>query len=98
MLAELARSNSPVRPSSRSPSTSAGYATAAPPSCPGSVRKSSVAGGEFHDGTPANDALLVQLVRGTPGRGTLGRGPRSRGEPRINVSSCSFVVTLHGLA
>jgi hypothetical protein len=47
-----------------------------------------VAGGEFHDGTPANDALLVQL----------GRGPRSRGEPRINISSCSFVVTLHGLA
>jgi osmotically-inducible protein OsmY len=52
-----------------------------------------VAGGEFHDGTPANDALLVQLVRGP-----LGRGARSRGEPRINISSCSFVVTLHGLA
>jgi len=34
---------------------------------------------------PANDALLVQLVRGALGR-----------RPRINVSSCSFVVTLHG--
>jgi osmotically-inducible protein OsmY len=52
-----------------------------------------VAAGESRDGTPANDALLVQLVRGE-----LGRDPRSRGEPRINVSSCSFVVTLHGLA
>ena len=38
---------------------------------------------------PANDALLVQLVRGALGR-------RSRGTPRINVSSCSSVVTLHG--
>jgi osmotically-inducible protein OsmY len=38
---------------------------------------------------PANDALLVQLVRSALGR-------RSRGTPRINVSSCSFVVTLHG--
>jgi osmotically-inducible protein OsmY len=38
---------------------------------------------------PANDALLVQLVRGALGR-------RSRGMLRINVSSCSFVVTLHG--
>jgi hypothetical protein len=47
-----------------------------------------VAAGESRDGTPANDALLVQL----------GRGPRSRGEPRINIRSCSFVVTLHGLA
>jgi osmotically-inducible protein OsmY len=37
---------------------------------------------------PANDALLVQLVRGALGR-------RSGGS-RINVSSCSFVVTLHG--
>ena len=39
--------------------------------------------------SPANDALLAQLVRGalgTSGRGTSG----------INVSSCSFVVTLHG--
>ena len=48
---------------------------------------------EQPDGTPANDALLVQIVRGT-----LGRHPRLRGGPRINVSSCSFVVTLHGLA
>ena len=48
---------------------------------------------QHHDGTPANDALLVQIVRGT-----LGYHPRLRGEPRINVSSCSFVVTLHGLA
>ena len=42
---------------------------------------------------PANDAHLVQLVRGA-----LGRRPRPRGRPRINVSSCSFVVTLHGTA
>jgi osmotically-inducible protein OsmY len=40
-----------------------------------------------------NDAHLVQLVRGA-----LGRCPRSRGRPRVNVSSCSFVVTLHGTA
>jgi osmotically-inducible protein OsmY len=38
---------------------------------------------------PANDALLVQLVRGALGR-------RRRKTPRINVSSCSCVVTLHG--
>jgi osmotically-inducible protein OsmY len=38
---------------------------------------------------PANDALLAQLVRGALRR-------RSRGMSRINVSSCSFVVTLHG--
>ena len=37
------------------------------------------------DAAPANDALLIQLVRGALGR-----------HPRINVSSCSFVVTLHG--
>jgi osmotically-inducible protein OsmY len=43
----------------------------------------------FDKGAPANDALLVQLVRGALGR-------RSMGRPRINVSSCSFVVTLHG--
>ena len=49
--------------------------------------------GESPDGKPANDALLVQLVRGA-----LGRDPRLLGGPRINVSSCSFVVTLHGLA
>ena len=45
------------------------------------------------DETPANDAMLVQIVRGA-----LGRHPRLRGGPRINVSSCSFVVMLHGLA
>lgn len=38
---------------------------------------------------PANDAHLVQLVRGALGR-------RWRGTSGINVSSCSFVVTLHG--
>jgi osmotically-inducible protein OsmY len=43
--------------------------------------------------SPANDAHLVQLVRGA-----LGRRPRPRGRPRINVSSCSFAVTLHGIA
>ncbi len=43
----------------------------------------------FEEGAPANDALLVQLVRGALGR-------CSRGVPRINVGSCSFVVTLHG--
>jgi osmotically-inducible protein OsmY len=42
------------------------------------------------DSVPANDALLVQLVRSALGR-------RSRGTSRINVSSCSFVVTLHGV-
>ena len=40
---------------------------------------------------PANDALLIQLVRGA-------LGGRSPGAPRINVSSCSCVVTLHGIA
>ena len=43
--------------------------------------------------SPANDAHLVQLVRGA-----LGRRLRPRGRQRINVSSCSFVVTLHGTA
>lgn len=38
---------------------------------------------------PANDALLAQLVRGALGR-------NGRGTSGINVSSCSFVVTLHG--
>ena len=38
---------------------------------------------------PANDALLAQLVRGALGRS-------GRGASGINVSSCSFVVTLHG--
>ena len=41
------------------------------------------------EGAPANDALLVQLVRGALGRS-------SRGMLRINVSSCSFVLTLDG--
>jgi osmotically-inducible protein OsmY len=44
-------------------------------------------------GTPANDALLVQLVRGA-----LGRQGRYSGSPRINVGSCKLVVTLHGIA
>ncbi len=43
----------------------------------------------FEEGAPANDALLVQHVRGALGRS-------ARGTSRINVSSCSFVVTLHG--
>jgi len=38
---------------------------------------------------PANDALLAQLVRGALGRS-------GKGTSGINVSSCSFVVTLHG--
>jgi osmotically-inducible protein OsmY len=38
---------------------------------------------------PANDALLAQLVRGA-------LGSSGRGTSGINVSSCSFVVTLHG--
>jgi osmotically-inducible protein OsmY len=38
---------------------------------------------------PANDALLAQLVRGALGRS-------GRGTSGINVSSCSFVITLHG--
>ena len=38
---------------------------------------------------PANDALLAQLVRGALGKS-------GRGTAGINVSSCSFVVTLHG--
>jgi len=39
--------------------------------------------------TPASDAHLAQLVRGALGR-------RPRGTSGINVSSCAFVVTLHG--
>jgi osmotically-inducible protein OsmY len=39
--------------------------------------------------SPANDALLAQQVRGALGRSR-------RGTSGINVSSCSFVVTLHG--
>ena len=41
------------------------------------------------DKTPANDAALIQLVRGTLGK-------RLPGSPRINVSSCKSVVALHG--
>ena len=37
----------------------------------------------------ANDAMLAQLVRGALGRS-------GRGTSGIDVSSCSFVVTLHG--
>ena len=43
----------------------------------------------FDESVPANDALLVQRVRSALGR-------YSWGTPRINISSCSFVVTLHG--
>jgi osmotically-inducible protein OsmY len=48
-----------------------------------------VASETFDEAAPANDALLVQVVRTALGR-------RLRGTPRINISSCSFVVTLHG--
>ncbi len=41
--------------------------------------------------TPANDAQLAQDVRSRLGR------ERSAGDERVNVSSCSFVVTLHGM-
>lgn len=47
----------------------------------------------FGSATVANDALLVQLVRGT-----LGQIPETRALSRPNVSSCKFVVTLHGYA
>ena len=40
---------------------------------------------------PANDAALIQAVRTA-----LGREERLGGRPKINVSSCSFVVSLHG--
>jgi osmotically-inducible protein OsmY len=52
-----------------------------------------VADGTYPAEAPANDAHLVQLVRGA-----LGRRPRPRGRRRINVSSCSFVISLHGTA
>ena len=39
----------------------------------------------------ANDAHLIQLVRGA-----LGRDPNMRGQERPNVSSCGFIITLHG--
>ncbi len=38
---------------------------------------------------PANDAQLIQLVRTRLGRESV--------KTRINVSSCGFVVTLHGM-
>ena len=43
--------------------------------------------------TVANDALLVQLVRGS-----LGKDAKTRELARPNVSSCKFVVALHGRA
>jgi osmotically-inducible protein OsmY len=42
------------------------------------------------DPPPANDAMLVQFVRGSLGRRRFG------GLSRINISSCKSVVTLHG--
>ncbi len=39
----------------------------------------------------ANDAHLIQLVRGT-----LGRDPNLRGLPRPNISSCGLIISLHG--
>ena len=41
--------------------------------------------------TLANDAFLVQLVRGA-----LSKEAKTRDLARPNVSSCKFVVTLHG--
>lgn len=41
---------------------------------------------------PANDAYLIHTVRTF-----LGRDERFRDGPRVNVSSCSFVVSLHGM-
>ena len=41
---------------------------------------------------PANDAQLIQAVRTF-----FGRDQRFRDGPRVNVSSCSFGVSLHGL-
>jgi len=43
--------------------------------------------------TVANDALLVQRVRGP-----RGKDAKTRELARPNVSSCKFVVTLHGRA
>lgn len=40
---------------------------------------------------PANDAHLIQLVRGR-----LGRDDALSGDPKLNVSSCGMVVSLHG--
>lgn len=39
----------------------------------------------------ANDAQLIQLVRGA-----LGRDSKTRGLPRPNVSSCKLIISLHG--
>ena len=39
----------------------------------------------------ANDAHLIQIVRGA-----LGRDPRTRGLPRPNISSCKLIISLHG--
>lgn len=41
----------------------------------------------------ANDAHLIQLVRGA-----LGRDPRTRALPRPNISSCKLTISLHGSA
>lgn len=41
---------------------------------------------------PFNDAHLIQLVRGA-----LGRTKWAKGLSRINVSSCKFIITLHGI-
>lgn len=42
------------------------------------------------DRAPANDAQLAQSARQKLGR------ERNPGEDRVNVSSCSFAVTLYG--
>src|SRR5947209_645620 len=60
------------------------------PSCAPRSPRSSVASGP-RPTTGANYALLIQLVRGA-----LGRSAETRGLPWPNVSSCKFVVTLHG--
>lgn len=65
--------------------------TAGSPSCPSSGRRSRVEDALRSTAPPANDAMLVQLVRGALGR-QLRAGVRSK----INVSSCAFVITLHG--
>jgi osmotically-inducible protein OsmY len=41
---------------------------------------------------PANDAQLIKAIRTV-----LERNERLRDGPRVNVSSCSFVVSLHGV-
>jgi hypothetical protein len=50
-----------------------------------------VAAGASPDWAPANDALLVRLVRAAHGKDL-------RGWRLINVNSCSSVVTLHRVA